>query len=165
MHPSMGLIAGAVLFSLSVQAAAAAEAAESVTTSAAPAKVWQIIGKFDAIAAWLPGAESSPADKGDEVGSVRVITLKAPGSPTVTERLTAHTGQSYSYAILKVDPKVLPVSDYTSTIEVTPSGSGSVVSWRGRFQPAGGADDAAASKAMSGVYRAGLDNIKALAEK
>ncbi len=138
---------------------------ESVTTAAAPAKVWGMIGKFDSIATWLPGAESSPADKGNAVGSVRVITLKAPGSPTVTEQLTGSAGESYSYAILKVDPKVLPVTAYTSTIGVAPAGAGSTVTWRGSFQPAGGADDAAAAKAMSGVYRAGLDNIKAMADR
>lgn len=161
----MTLAACAALLAASVQPAAAVEVTETVATAAAPAKVWGMIGKFDAIAAWLPGAESSPADKGDDIGSVRVITLKAPGSPTVTERLTANTGQSYSYTILKVDPKVLPVTDYTSTIGVAPAGSGSVITWRGSFQPAGGADDAAAAKAMSGVYRAGLDNIKALSER
>lgn len=161
----MTLAACAALLAASVQSAAAVEVTETVATAAVPAKVWGMIGKFDAIAAWLPGTESSPADKGDDIGSVRVITLKAPGSPTVTERLTANTGQSYSYIILKVDPKVLPVTDYTSTIGVAPAGSGSVITWRGSFHPAGGADDAAAAKAMSGVYRAGLDNIKALSER
>lgn len=161
----MILAACATLAVLSIQPAAAVEVSETVTTAAAPAKVWGMIGKFDAIATWLPGAESSPADKGNAVGSMRVITLKAPGSPTVTEQLTGSTGESYSYAILKVDPKVLPVTNYTSTIGVAPVGSGSVVTWRGSFQPAGGADDAAAAKAMSGVYRAGLDNIKAMADR
>ena len=103
-----------------------------------------MIGRFDAIAAWLPGVESSPADKGNDTGSVRVITLKAPGNPTVTERLTATTPMGYSYAITQVDPKVLPVTAYTSTISVAPSGAGSVVTWQGSFQPAGGATDAAA---------------------
>jgi len=161
----MTLAACATLAVLSIHPAAAVEVKETVTTAAAPAKVWGMIGKFDAIATWLPGAESSPADKGSTVGSVRVITLKAPGSPTVTEQLLASTGESYSYAILKVDPKVLPVTKYMSTIGVAPAGSGSVVTWSGSFQPAGGADDAAAAKAMSGVYRAGLDNIKAMADR
>ena len=91
--------------------------------------------------------------------------LRAGRTPTITERLTASTGQSYSYSILKVDPKVLPVMDYTSTIGVAPAGSGAVVTWHGSFKPAGGADDAAAAKAMSGVYRAGLDNIKAMSDR
>ena len=159
------LAASAVLFAVSVQAAMAVEVTETVTTTAPPAKVWGMIGKFDAIANWLPGAESSPADKGDTVGSVRVITLKAPGSPTVTERLTASMPMGYSYAITQVDPKVLPVAAYTSTISVAPSGTGSVVTWQGSFQPAGGATDAAANTAVTGLYRAGLDNIKAMAER
>lgn len=143
----------------------AAEVTETVTTTASPTKVWALVGKFEAIADWLPGVASSPADHDSTVGSVRVITLKAPGDPTVTERLTARKGHSYSYAITKVDPKVLPVSGYTSTISVTKSGTGATVTWHGSFSPAGGADEAAADKAVSGLYRSGLDNIKALAEK
>ena len=158
------LTASAVFAAAFSHAAIAIEVSETVTTTAAPAKVWAQIGKFDAIATWLPGVESSPADKGDAVGSVRVITLKAPGSPTVTERLTAHTGSSYKYVIEKVDPKVLPVSNYSSTIEVAPAGAGSVISWSGTFDPAG--QDAAASKAaITGLYRTGLGNIKTMAER
>ena len=150
---------------LSAHAAWAIEVTQTVTTSVPPAKVIAIIGRFDAIAAWLPGVESSPADKGNEAGSVRVITLKAPGSPTVTERLTVSSPTGYEYTISKVDPKVLPVSEYSSTLNVAPDGTGSVVTWQGTFKAAEGADDAAAKTAITGLYRAGLDNIKALAEK
>ncbi len=145
--------------------AQAAEVTQSVTTTASPKAVWALVGPFDGIAGWLPGAASSPADKGDTVGSVRVITLKAPGNPTVKEKLTAHKAHSYSYAILEVDPKVLPVTGYTSTISVVKDGTGSKVTWQSHFQPAGGADEAAADKAVTGLYQAGLQNIKAMAEK
>jgi hypothetical protein len=68
--------------------------------------------------------------------------------------------------ITKVDPKVLPVTDYSSTITVAKAdGGGATVTWTGSFQPAGGADDATAEKAVTGLYRGGLDNIKTLAEK
>ncbi len=150
---------------LSAQAARAVEVSQTVSTTAPPAKVMAVMGQFDAIAAWLPGVESSPADKGNEGGSVRVITLKAPGSPKVTERLTISTTTGYSYTISQVDPKVLPVAEYSSSLNVAPSGTGSVVTWQGSFKPAGGADDATAEKAITGLYRAGLDNIKVLAEK
>ncbi len=159
------ILAAVVATLLSTQAARAVEVTQTVTTSAPPAKVMALIGRFDNIAAWLPGVESSPADKGNDAGSVRVITLKAPGSPTVTERLTTSTPTGYSYTISKVDPKVLPVSEYSSTLNVAPDGTGSAVTWQGTFKPAGGADDATAQKAITGLYRAGLDNIKALAEK
>jgi carbon monoxide dehydrogenase subunit G len=146
-------------------AALAAQVTETVDTSAPPKAVWKVIGKFDAIADWLPGVASSPATKGSVVGSVRTITLKAPGNPTVVETLTARGGRSYSYTIDKVDPKVLPVTGYSSTISVVKTKTGSTVTWHGDFTPAGGADDAAADKAVSGLYRSGLDNIKALVEK
>ncbi len=145
--------------------AQAAEVTQSITTSASPKAVWALVGPFDGIAGWLPGAASSPADHGDTVGSVRVITLKAPGNPTVREKLTAHKARSYSYAILAVDPKVLPVTGYTSTITVAKDGTGSKVTWHADFQPAAGVDEAAADKAVSGLYQSALANIKTLTEK
>ena len=157
--------AAALVAAAALHPAQAAEVTQTVTTTAAPAKAWGIIGKFEDIANWLPGAASSPADHGSKVGSVRVITLKAPGNPTVTEKLTAMHAHSYSYAIEQVDPKVLPVTGYTSTISVAKSGSGSLVTWHSTFQPAGGADDAGAEKAVGGLYRASLDNIKKMAEQ
>jgi hypothetical protein len=56
------------------------------------------------------------------------------------------------------------VTDYTSTISVTKTPTGSTVTWHGNFTAAG-MDDAGASKAVSGLYRSGLDNIKTLVEK
>lgn len=159
------LAAGAAVAALTIHAASAASVTESVMTTASPAKVWTLVGPFAAIGDWLPGVASSPADKGDAKGSVRVITLKAPGDPTVTEKLLAHRGHAYTYAITSVDPKVLPVTGYTSTISVKPAKGGSLVTWHGQFQPAGGADEAGSEKAVSGLYRSGLDNIKTLAEK
>ena len=153
----------AAAFAIAVaQPALALEVQETVMTAAPPAKVWATMGKFDGIVNWLPGVASSPADKGSEVGSVRTITLKAPGEPKVVERLTAIAPDSLSYVILQVDPKVLPVTGYASTMSVAPSGNGSVVTWRGTFQPAGGADDATAEKAIHGLYRSGLDNVKTM---
>jgi hypothetical protein len=146
--------------------ASAIEVTQKMTTKASPEVVWSIIGEFPAISTWLPPAASSPADNGSKVGSVRVITLKAPGDPTITEKLTGRdtVAHSYSYEIVKVDPKVLPVSGYTSTISVASHGSGSTVTWHGSFSAAGGATNAAAKKAVAGVYKAGLDHVKSLAE-
>jgi len=158
------LLAACALFALST-AATAAEVTETVDTTATPKTVWKLIGKFDAIVNWLPGVASSPATNGSKIGSVRTITLKAPGDPTVVETPTARKGHSYSYKIDKVDAKVLPVTGYTSTISVAKSDTGATVTWHGDFTPAGGADDAASEKAVSGLYRSGLDNIKTLVEK
>jgi mxaD protein len=143
----------------------AAEVTETINTTATPKAVWALVSPFDGIVNWLPGVVSSPADKGDAVGSVRVITLGAPGSPTVTETETARADLTYTYRIDKVDPKVLPVTAYTATISVKPDGTGSLVTWHANFQPAGGADDAAAEKAVSGLFKSGLAKIKTVVEK
>ena len=155
----------AAAFTLCAATAFAAEVTQSISTTAKPKAVWAIIGQFDGIAGWLPGATSSPADKGNTVGSVRVITLGAPGNPTVKEKLTAYGKHSYGYAILAVDPKVLPVTGYTSTITVKKAAGGSTVTWSSHFDPAVGTDDAGSEKAVTGLYQAGLGNIKKLAEK
>ncbi len=167
----MGRLANMAVFSAvglgAANVASAAEIMQVVTVTAPPAKVWDLIKAFDSIATWLPPAASSPANHGTDIGSVRVITLKAPGDPTVTEKLTAHSdaARSYSYEIVKVDPKVLPVTNYVSTIAVSPTSGGSLITWRGSFTPAAGVDQETAEKAVAGVYRAGLDEIKVLAEK
>ena len=154
------------LLLVGLQTARAAEVVQDVETTASPTKVWSVIKSFDGIATWWPPAKSSPADKGDKIGSVRTITLKAPGDPTIIEKLTAHNNskRSYSYIIVKVDPKVIPVTGYSSTISVTKTKDGSKVTWKGDFTPAG-ADEPTAVKAVTGAYRAGLDNIKTLAEQ
>jgi hypothetical protein len=137
-------------------------------------KVWAIIKDFDAISKWHPAVASSVADKGNEVDSKRTLVLKAPGDPSFVEVLDKYddAGHSYKYEIPKVDPKVLPVNDYTSTISVLDNGKGgSTVEWKGAFyrgymlnDPPPELNDEASVAAVRGVYRAGLDNIKTLAE-
>jgi uncharacterized protein YndB with AHSA1/START domain len=140
---------------------------ESIETTASPEKVWSVIGDFAGIADWLPPAGSSPATNGNTPGSVRTITLKAPGGPTVIEKLLKYDGEkfSYTYAIEKVDPKVLPVVHYHSTISVKADKKGTKIMWVGKFDPAPGVDAATAEKGVSGLYQGGLANAKALAEK
>jgi hypothetical protein len=63
------------------------------------------------------------------------------------------------------------VTNYTSTIQVTPEGNKSTVEWRGAFyrgypnnNPPPDQNDEAAVKAVTGVYKAGLENLKKMAE-
>ncbi|MCW2318263.1 hypothetical protein M2322_003830 [Rhodoblastus acidophilus] len=137
-------------------------------------KVWAVIGDFDALAKWHPVIASSVADKGNSEGSVRHLVLKAPGDPSFDEVLDKYdaSAHSYKYEIPKVDPKILPVNNYTSTISVLDNGKGgSTVEWKGAFyrgymlnDPPPELNDEASAKAVRGVYRAGLDNLKKLVE-
>jgi hypothetical protein len=139
----------------------------AVAVSATPDKAWAVIADFGGISTWLPPAASSPADHGNDIGSVRTITLKAPGDPTIVEKLTAYdpAKHSYSYDIVQVDPKVLPVVNYHSTIRVVASKAGTKVVWQGTFDAPPGVKNADSAKAVRGTYKAGLDEIKVLAEK
>ncbi len=152
-------------------AAARLHETNMVEIAAPPAKVWAIIQNFGEFT-WVPIVKSSTATTGNTVGSVRTLDL---GGPKLTERLTAYdaAGTSYSYAILD-DPanvKTLPVTSYSSTITVKPSGSGSRVIWIGAFKradpgakPAANADDKTATTAVGGVYTTGLEGLKKKAE-
>ncbi|MCW2274504.1 SRPBCC family protein [Rhodoblastus acidophilus] len=137
-------------------------------------KVWAVMGDYDALSKWHPVVASSVADKGNEVGSVRHLVLKAPGDPSFDEVLDKYdvAGHSYKYEIPKVDPKILPVNNYASTITVLDNGKGgSTVEWKGAFyrgymlnDPPEELNDESSVKAVRGVYRAGLDNLKKMVE-
>lgn len=167
MKRSAGLAAGLVLAACITSAAMAAEVTESIEIKASPDKVWGVMGDFGGIVNWLPPVASSPATNGNMVGSIRTLTLKAPGDPTVVEKLQVYDAgaRRYTYTIERVDPKVLPVVHYRSTIAVSGSGGDLTVQWHGEFDPAAGVDEATAVKAMTDAYRAGLGGIKAAAEK
>ena len=148
---------------------------QTVDIARTPDQVWAICGNFDSIARWHPMIASSPASKGNEIGSLRTITLKAEGDPHFEEELVKYdaAGHSYQYRIEKVDPKVLPVNNYSSWFELQdgPAG-GTTIEWRSAFyrgymlnDPPPELNDAASSKAVKDVLRAGLDNIKAIAER
>lgn len=148
--PALALLAGTT-------PGLAIEVSKSIDVAAPPAKVWQTIGDFCGIGDWHPAVEKCASAKKDGK-SVRTLSLKGGGT-IVEEQLARDEGQmSYSYTILQ---SPLPVSDYESTIRVSPSGSGSKVSWNGTFK-AKGAPDSVAEDAIGGIYDAGL---KSIAEK
>lgn len=143
---------------------------EKVEINAAPDKVWAVIGNFQDMS-WHPAIEKTAGTGGSDVGASRTLTLK--GGATIEEKLNKYNkdGRSYGYEISKVDVKVLPVHDYSSTIVVEDAGGKSVVEWKGAFyrgymnnDPPPELSDEAAKKAVTGVYRAGLDALKAKIE-
>lgn len=147
---------------------------ETIDVAAPVDKVWAIVKDFDALAKWHPGVASSAADKGNAAGSVRIVVLKAPGDPKIVEELLSYNdaGHTYHYGGKDVDVKVLPVSNYTSWLTAGDNGhGGSTVEWKGAFyrgflnnDPPPELNDEAAVAAVTAVYRAGLDNLKKLAE-
>lgn len=142
--------------------------------NATPDEVWAAIGKFQDMG-WHPAVEKTEVTGDGSVDqpekSQRVLTLKAEGAPTITEILSKWQPDKrcYAYRIEKVDVSVLPVTNYASTICVKDDGGKAMVTWKAGFyrgfpnnDPPPDQNDEAATKAVTDLYRAGLD---ALAER
>lgn len=139
-------------------------AEETVEISASPSKIWSVARDFGNLHGWHPAVKTSTNDNDNSVGSVRVLDL---GGPTITEKLISFSdgAMSFTYQIIKVDPVVLPVKDYVSWFAVKNNGKGgSTVTWMGDFGTVGDAPPADVIKGVSGIYRAGLDNLKKMVE-
>ncbi len=143
---------------------------KSVETNAPADKVWKIIGNFQDMS-WHPAVEKTEGTGGNDAGAKRTLTLKGGGK--IEESLTKHDAAGYSlaYEITNVDVKVLPVTNYSSTLSVSGEGGKSTITWRGAFyrgfmnnDPPPELNDEAAVKAVSGVYDGGLAAVKKAAE-
>jgi carbon monoxide dehydrogenase subunit G len=141
------------------------KASEKITIEAPADAVWARLKNFDALKDWHPAVASSPADKGNAVGSVRTVTLKDGG--TLLETLEGYDDAQKKYSYRAKDGGALPVTNYTSTVQVVADGAKSVVEWRGAFyrgypnnDPPPAQNDEAALKAVTGVYRSGLAHLK-----
>ncbi len=143
-----GMLAASPAFALTAE--------KTVDVAASPDKVWQTIGQFCGIAAWHPAISKCVLSK-TPGAPVRTLSLKGGGTLVEQQTERSDDARHYAYTILKGP---LPVSDYHSTLSVIGKGSGSTISWTGSFK-AHGASDAAATKAIQGIYDSGLDALAA----
>lgn len=139
---------------------------ETVEINAPADKVWATIGNFQDMS-WHPAIAKTEGKGGNDANATRTLTLTSGG--TIEEKLLSSDPAKmiYKYEITKVDPKVLPVNNYSSNISVKGDGSKSTVEWKGAFyrgfmnnDPPPELNDEASKKAVEGVYRAGLDALK-----
>lgn len=140
---------------------------EKVELNAPVDKVWAAIGNFQDMS-WHPAVEKTEGTGGNAVGATRKLTLKGGG--VIEEKLNKYNAETHTYAyeITNVDVKVLPVNNYSSSLSVSGEGGKSTVEWKGAFyrgfvnnDPPPELNDEAAVKAVTGVYKAGLDALKA----
>ena len=141
---------------------------ESIEIAAPADKVWARLSKFDD-ASWIPAVAKTEGKGGSEVGATRRLTLKGDGNPTVDEELVKLNAEakSLTYKIIAVDPKVLPVNNYSSTITVTGDASKSTVEWKAGFyrgypnnDPPPELNDEASEAAVKGLYSSTLAELK-----
>ncbi len=159
---------------------------ESIIVNASADKVWDLIKDFDKLHTWLPGVENSETQGGNDKGAIRVLTLKGGG--TITEELKSYKAdkKSMKYRITEmstaktvhhelsggdVDVPVLPVNNYSATITVKNKDGQAEVTWKAAFyraflnnEPPPEMNEEAGKAAVSGVFKAGLENLKTMAE-
>ena len=141
---------------------------ESVEIAAPADTVWARVSKFDD-ASWIPAVAKTEGTGGNAVGATRRLTLKGDGSPTVDEELVRldAAGKVLQYKITAVEPKVLPVTNYASTITVEGDGAKARVTWKAGFyrgypnnDPPPELNDEASEAAVKGLYQATLAELK-----
>jgi len=139
---------------------------QTITINVPADKVWAVIGNFQDMS-WHPAIAKTEGTGGNDKGAKRTLTLQGGG--VIHEALLKNDPEKmiYHYEIEDVDVKVLPVKNYTSWLSVKGEGETSVVTWKGAFyrgymlnDPPPELNEAAAKKAVTGVYKAGLEALK-----
>jgi Polyketide cyclase / dehydrase and lipid transport len=133
---------------LSTGAAFALDSSVIMTSSMSPDALWKKVGNFCGIGDWHPAVEKCVLNAD---GKERTLSLKGGGA--IVERLESvdDANHTYTYTI-RSGP--LPVTNYSSTISVSPDPKGSSIKWVGTYD-AKGVSDADAKKVIDGIYEAG----------
>jgi mxaD protein len=159
-----------------------------IEVNAPTAKVWNVIKNYDDMS-WLPTVKSVTANGGNTAGATRILTLKNGG--TIHEEMKKYDDEkmTYAYRITNMSTAktishlgknenipVLPVTDYSASISVEPKGDHSIVKWKAGFYRAymnnltkdgepKEMNEETAIAAVEEIFKAGLENIKTVAEK
>ncbi len=154
MRPSSTLVAGLFAAGLAASPALAIDLSESVDVAASPADAWAAIGDWCSIKDWHPVIAECEAYEEDGK-TMRKLTTGDGGEIIEEQQAMDADGMSLSYAIIE---SPLPIADYASTIAVTENGDGATITWSSSYNANGVSDDEAL-ELMTGVYRAGLDEL------
>ena len=126
--------------------------AESVELAATPDDVWSLIGQFGG--AWHP-LTARVNLTGAGIGQLR--TIHTLDGQKIVERLEAIDDAKRFLRYTNIAG--MAVSQYTSTLEVKPKGSGCVVDWRAQFL-ASDKTDRAVKVIVTTLFKAGLESLK-----
>jgi hypothetical protein len=121
--------------------------------------LWAKYGGWCAIKDWHPAIANCEASKEGDA-EYRTLTLKDGGK--IKEKLIERKDNFYKYAIVE---SPLPVKNYEAQFALTPDDDDEDeinFAWSAVFD-ADGKPDKEARDVISGIFKAGLDNIKATA--
>lgn len=136
---------------------------ESIQVKGSAAAIWTRIGGFCDLTGWLPPIASCTYVKGSgEEGSVRRLVIVGVGE--VVEIMSERLPTGYTYIMTE---GFLVAAGYRSTIWTVPGPTASTaeVHWRTTIKRAAFPDGGVGiTSALSGIYRSGLETIKAQVE-
>jgi len=122
--------------------------------------LWKRFGGWCALKDWHPAiANCEESTEGD--AKFRLLTLKDGGK--IKEKLLDVKDNFYRYEIVE---SPLPVKNYQAQFALTPDDDDEDeinFAWSAVFDAADGKTDKDARDTISGIFKAGLDNIKVLA--
>ena len=149
---------------------------QEIEINASADKVWKIIENFCSIQDWHPSVTKCSADNCSEIKSIRTIELE--NGEIINEILFKYDIESIKiqYGMQELEEgrfiKGLPIATHGSTISISENGGKSKVQWKGAFyrsfpgqQPPPELTDEACIKAVTKLYKTGLENLKNIAEK
>ncbi len=146
---------------------------EKITINASAAEVWEVVADFSSASTWMSGVESSTGEGGNEPGATRTLTLTSNKALHETLKKYNATKMMYSTKMPAAthDVSVLPVTNYSSSIQVKGDGETSIVTLKGAFyrgypnnDPPDELNDEAAIKAVQLWYVENLVNLKQVVE-
>jgi polyketide cyclase/dehydrase/lipid transport protein len=146
------ILAATIVFGISTAPALALDSTVIKTSPMSADALWKKVGDFCGIAAWHPAFEKCVLSAD---GKQRTLSLKGGGTMVEALERWDDLNHSYQYTIVSGP---LPVTNYHSTINVTPDAKGAAFKWMGTYD-ANGAPDADAKKAVDGVYEAGAKTL------
>lgn len=122
-------------------------------------RLWSQFGGWCQIKDWHP-AVASCEETTDGGAKIRILTLKDGGK--IKEKLLDEKPNFYRYEIVE---SPLPVKNYQAQFALTPDDDDQDeinFAWSAVFDPADGKTDKEARDVITGIFKAGLDNIKVL---
>jgi len=147
--------------SAAIRERAMAKAYYSTVFEQPAAEVWKIIRDFNNYSIWVQGegfSEIEDGKSGDTVGAVRSVHFRGMH---IRQRLLAHSDVERSQTYEFCGAPALPVTDYQSTIRVTPivDGERAFVEWSATFDcDAGGRSELTAT--LAGSFEKWLESLR-----
>lgn len=159
------LAAGALALGAQTALAASLVSARKLEINVDEAKVeaerkelWEKVGGWCAIQDWHPVvAKCEESKEGDD--TFRTLTLKDGGK--IKEKLVDTGATSYRYTIIE---SPLPVKNYDAQFSVTPDDDDLDeinVGWSATYDPADGKEAKEARSVIDGIFKDGIESIKA----